>query len=120
MVTLTDQALIKEDDLLELTGDLLSLVEAGHRRIVLDFAAVERLSSWAASMLSDAVRRCGQAEGGAVKFSGLGRDVVAIFARLDGPRPEGLALSRYRLGDRRHLAPTCPNSVPCPSPSWPP
>ena len=80
VVTLTDQALIKEEDLFELTGDLLSLVEAGHRRIVLDFAAVERLSSWAASMLSDAVRRCGEAEGGAVKFSGLGPDVAAIFA----------------------------------------
>ena len=80
VVTLTDQALIKEEDLLELTGDLLSLVEAGHRRIVLDFAAVERLSSWAASVLSDTVRRCLVAEGGAVKFSGLSMDVSAIFA----------------------------------------
>ena len=43
IVSLTDQALIKEEDLLELTGDLLALVEAGHRRIVLDFFAVERL-----------------------------------------------------------------------------
>lgn len=80
VVTLTDQALIKEEDLLELTGDLLSLVEAGHRRIVLDFAAVERISSWAASTLSATARRCGAAEGGAVKFSGLGPDVAAIFA----------------------------------------
>ncbi len=80
MVTLTDQALIKEEDLLELTGDLLCLVEAGHRRIVLDFAGVERLSSWAASNLSAAIRKCGAVEGGAVKFSGLRPEIAAIFA----------------------------------------
>ena len=39
MVSLTDQALIKEEDLLELIGDVLALVEAGHRRVVLDFFA---------------------------------------------------------------------------------
>jgi anti-anti-sigma factor len=80
VVSLTDQALIKEDDLAELTGDLLALVEAGHRRIVLDFFAVERLSSWAARAIDEAVRRGSSAEGSAVKFSGLRPDVATIFA----------------------------------------
>jgi anti-anti-sigma factor len=80
IVSLTDQALIKEADLLELTGDLRALVEAGHRRIVLDFFAVERLSSWAARLIDDAVRSCGSVEGTAVKFSGLTSEVMRIFA----------------------------------------
>ena len=82
VVSLTDQALIKEDDLLELVGDLLALVEAGHRRIVLDFFAVERLSSWAAKSIDDAIRSCLGAVGGAVKFSGLRPEVAAIFAMV--------------------------------------
>ena len=80
IVSLTDQALIKEEDLLELTGDLLSLVEAGHRRIVLDFFAVERLSSWAANAINEAIRQSTTDEGNAVKFSGVRPEVAAIFA----------------------------------------
>jgi anti-anti-sigma factor len=80
IVSLTDQALIKEEDLHELTGDLRALVEAGHRRIVLDFFAVERLSSWAASVIDETVRHCGSLEGSAVKFSGLKPEVAMIFA----------------------------------------
>ena len=80
VVTLTDQALIREDDLAELAGDLRALVEAGHWRVVLDFANVERLSSWAASTINAAARVCFDAPGGAVKFSGLRPDVAAIFA----------------------------------------
>ena len=79
VVSLTDQALIKETDLLELTGDLLALVEAGHRRVVLDFFAVERLSSWAANSIDGAIRSC-LAAGGSVKFSGLRPEVATIFA----------------------------------------
>jgi anti-anti-sigma factor len=80
IVSLTDQALVKEEDLIELTGDISALVEAGHRRIILDFFAVERLSSWAASAIDEAVRHCGSTEGTAVKFSGLKPDVATIFA----------------------------------------
>ncbi len=80
VVSLTDQALIKEEDLSELTGDLLALVEAGHRRIVLDFFAVERLSSWAARTINEAVRACFSTPGGAVKFSGLRPEISTIFA----------------------------------------
>ncbi len=80
IVSLTDQALIKEEDLFELIGDLKALVEASHRRMILDFFAVERLSSWAARMIDEAVRDCGSAEGSAVKFSGLKPEVAKIFA----------------------------------------
>jgi anti-anti-sigma factor len=80
IVSLTDQALIKEEDLAELAGDLQALVEAGHLRIVLDFFAVERLSSWAARTINETVRTCFQSSGGAVKFSGLRPEISAIFA----------------------------------------
>jgi anti-anti-sigma factor len=80
IVSLTDQALVKEEDLIELTGDVRALVEAGHRRIVLDFFAVERLSSWAASAIDEAVREWVSTEGTAVKFSGLKPDVAMMFA----------------------------------------
>jgi anti-anti-sigma factor len=80
IVSLTDQALIKEEDLAELSGDLQALVEAGHLRIVLDFFAVERLSSWAARTINEAVRACFATPGGSVKFSGLRPDIAAIFA----------------------------------------
>jgi anti-anti-sigma factor len=79
IVSLTDQALIKEADLWELAGDLLALVEAGHLRIVLDFSSVERLSSWAARTINEAVRPCFSTFGGSVKFSGLRPDLSAIF-----------------------------------------
>jgi len=80
VVSLTDQALIKEEDLDELVGDLKALVEAGHLRIVLDFFAVERLSSWAARTINNAVLSCLETPGGAVKFSGLRPEISAIFA----------------------------------------
>jgi anti-anti-sigma factor len=80
IVSLTDQALVKEEDLIELTGDVKALVEAGHRRIILDFFAVERLSSWAASAIDQAVREWVSTEGTTVKFSGLKPDVAMMFA----------------------------------------
>ena len=80
VVSLTDQALIKEEDLLELTGDLAALVEAGHRRVVLDFSAVERLSSWASSAIDGAIRACYSTEGSTLKVSGLRPELAAIFA----------------------------------------
>ena len=80
VVSLGDQALFKDEDLAELAGDLLALVEAGHLRLVLDFFSVERLSSWAARALNDAVGACLRAPGGSVKFSGLRPEISAIFA----------------------------------------
>jgi anti-anti-sigma factor len=80
VVSLTDQALVKEEDLVELSGDLLALVEAGHRRFVLDFFGVERLSSWAARSLDNTVKAACSTEGNAVKLSGVRPEVAAIFA----------------------------------------
>ncbi|WP_435008706.1 STAS domain-containing protein [Tundrisphaera lichenicola] len=79
VVILSDQALIREEDLEELTGDLLALTEAGHRRLVLDFSNVERLSTWAAGSISGVVRRCSGAEGGTVKVAGLRPQVASAF-----------------------------------------
>ena len=48
VVSLTDDALVRENDLEELVGDLLALIDAGHHRLVLDFGRVDRLSIHAA------------------------------------------------------------------------
>jgi anti-anti-sigma factor len=80
VVALTDGALVKQEDLRELSDDLLALIEAGHRRIVLDLSAVERLSSWAAGVLADVIARCKDVDGGVVKLCGLRPEVASIFA----------------------------------------
>jgi anti-anti-sigma factor len=80
VVALTDGALVKQEDLRELSDDLLALIEAGHRRFVLDLTAVERLSSWAAGVLADVIARCNAAEGGVLKLCGLRPEVASIFA----------------------------------------
>jgi anti-anti-sigma factor len=79
VVVLMDQSLTKQEDLQELAGDLLALVEAGHLRLVLDMAAVERLSSWAGGALADVVTRCRSVSGGALKVCGLRPPVASIF-----------------------------------------
>jgi anti-anti-sigma factor len=80
VVALTDQALVKQEDLRELADDLLALIEAGHRRLVLDLSAVERLSSWAAGVLADVFARCRATDGGVIKLCGLKSQVASIFA----------------------------------------
>ncbi len=80
IVVLTDTSLIKEDDLTELYGDLMALVEAGHHRLILNFAGVERLSSWAAGAVAEAVRQCVAARGGALRVCGLRSPLDAIFS----------------------------------------
>jgi anti-anti-sigma factor len=79
VVALTDRALIKEQELGELAEDLLALIEAGHNRVVLNFSAVERLSSWAVGAVAEALRRCNAVRHGALKICGLREDVAAIF-----------------------------------------
>lgn len=104
VVVLTDKALIKEPELSELAGDLLALVEAGHHRMVVNFTRVERLSSWAVGPVSEAIKVCAQARGGALRVCGLNPQVESIFAltglgrdvaifpdetsAIDGPWPE--------------------------------
>ena len=80
VVMLTDKALIKEPELSELAGDLLALVEAGHNRMVLNFGRVERLSSWAVGPVTEAIRLCAQARGGALRVCGLHSQVASIFS----------------------------------------
>ncbi len=108
VVILTDEALVREHDLRELVDDLLALVEAGHHRIVLDFAGVDRLSIHAAGSLAEPVRRCSAAQGGALRVCGLRPEVSAVFATaglgvrtevypdvasaIGGPWPEAPAL----------------------------
>ncbi len=114
VVSLTDQALIKEDDLSELAGDLLALVEAGHLRIVLDFFAVERLSSWAARTINDAVRACFATDGGRGEVLGTPPGNLRDL-RDDRARSGRRGLSRYLIRRRRDLA--RPPRLSAPSPS---
>jgi anti-anti-sigma factor len=79
VVTLTDKTLIKEPELGQMAGDLLALVKAGHHRIVLNFAGVERLSSLAVGAVAEALARCEAARGGGLKVCGLRSQVAAVF-----------------------------------------
>jgi anti-anti-sigma factor len=80
VVSLTDPILIKEQALRELADDLFALIEAGHHRMILNLAAVERLSSWVVGAMAEACRRCGSAPGGALKVCGLRPSLAAIFS----------------------------------------
>src|SRR4029077_10736449 len=79
IVALSDRTLLKEQELTELAGDLLALLEAGHHRIIVNFSAVERLSTWAVGFLAEAIRRCDLASEGALKVCGLRPELAAIF-----------------------------------------
>jgi anti-anti-sigma factor len=80
VVAIQDASLVKENDLAELAGDLVALIEAGHQRMVVDFVHVERLSVRAVDVLSGAIRACLSARGGAIKLAGLRPEVAAILA----------------------------------------
>ncbi len=79
VVAILDESLVREDDLLELGGDLVALIEAGHHRLVIDFAIVEHLSIRAVDALAGAIRGCASAIGGALKFAGLHAEVAAVL-----------------------------------------
>jgi anti-anti-sigma factor len=79
VLAITASSLIKEDDLEELSGDLLALVEAGHRRVVLNFAAVERLSTWAARTVAEMLDRYTADGDGMLKVCGLRPRIAGIF-----------------------------------------
>jgi anti-anti-sigma factor len=79
IVAILDAALVRDDDLAELAADLTALIEAGHHRLVLDFAVVERLSLRAVEALSGPIRDCA-ARGGALKLSGLRAEVASVVA----------------------------------------
>lgn len=102
VVALTDEALVREGDLAELVDDLFALIDAGHHRIVLDFARVERLTIGAAAALAGPARRCGES-GGLLKFSGLRPDVASAFG-LAGLAP---------------FAEVCPDAASAIAGAWP-
>ena len=58
VVGILDASLVREDDLAELSGDLVALIDAGHHRLVIDFANVEHLSIRAVGALAGAIRGC--------------------------------------------------------------
>jgi anti-anti-sigma factor len=80
VVALTDPILLREADVEELVADLSSLVEAGHRRLVVDFATVERLSTWGASALATAIRKLANQEGVAIKLTNRRAELATIAA----------------------------------------
>jgi anti-anti-sigma factor len=78
-LAITASSLIKEEDLDELSGDLLALAEAGHRRVVINFAAVERLSTWAARTVAGMLDRYTKDGDGMLKVCGLRPRIAGIF-----------------------------------------
>lgn len=80
VVKLLDQMLIKENVVQEVAEDLGDLLRAGHRRIVLNFENVERMSSQIVGVVGDAHRRCADEPGGLLKICGLKPQVAEVFA----------------------------------------
>ncbi len=79
LVRLRDVALLKESMIQELACDLIDLIEAGNRRVVLNFGRVERLASLVVVTVREAAARCRAGDGGALKACGLSLDLSAIF-----------------------------------------
>jgi anti-anti-sigma factor len=80
IVRLIDRDLVKESDIRELSEDLGDLIAAGHHRLVLNFEAVDRLSSQVAGALVEAQRRCAAADGGLLRVCKLQPGTVALFS----------------------------------------
>ncbi len=77
---LLDSLLIKENVIEELAEELDDLLRAGNRRVVLNFARVERMSSQIVGVVVNAHRRCAEGPGGLLKVCGLQPQVADIFA----------------------------------------
>jgi anti-anti-sigma factor len=111
IIRLVDRSLLKDADLDELAGDLRAMIEAGHGRIVLNFAAVERMASRVAAVAAQVHRQCRMIDGGALKACGLAPGLETIFrlasparevqlvadeaTAIDGPWPEPKALRPF-------------------------
>ncbi len=139
VVAILDASLVKGHDLAELADDLVALTEAGHHRLVVDFANVERLSIRAVVALAETVR--GESgRGGTLKFSGFRPELAPIVAMVGlasrvevcpdaaaaiaGPWPEspGLrplpvpVLARLLRSDRHEVPPPPPDAEEPPMP----
>ncbi len=80
VVKLLDSSLVRETILAELDEQLNVLIDAGVRRIVLDFHRVERLSCHLIVTLAKAYRRCTSTTGGLLRICRLGPEVAEILA----------------------------------------
>ncbi len=87
LVRFPDSRLLREDDLRTVAEELTALVRAGHHRLVLNFAGVERMSSQIVGAVAVAHRRCAAVEGGQLRLCGLLADLSELFALtgLAGP-----------------------------------
>jgi anti-anti-sigma factor len=108
LARLRDPSLLKPSEMDEVAQELYDLIEAGHRRIAVDFAAVERLSVGFVPVLVEAGRRCRALGDGLLKVFNLRPELAALIAlaaepgsfavaadessALEGPWPEEAAL----------------------------
>ena len=129
IVRIVDQALVQQAHIEEMGRDLLDLIDVGNHRLILNFAAVERLGSWIIGVVASAHRRCAEADGGKLKLCGLDPQLAEIFsivgmareldfqpdeaAAIDGPWPARRAPRQLpvdilmALGSLGELPPVC-------------
>ena len=86
VLRLTDQNLVKETEIRELTEDLLGLIEAGHHRLLISFGSVDRLSSWVAGAIAEAQKRCLATGDGLLKICDCNPPSQRFFSMLDQAR----------------------------------
>jgi anti-anti-sigma factor len=101
---LRPRTLLKPSELGAVAEEIVDLIEAGHRRIALDFAAVERMSIVFVPVLAEASRRCQGFADGALRVFNLRPELAELLqfaaepgslvvqpdeaAVLEGPWPE--------------------------------
>jgi len=90
IVHLRDEILVRESDIQEFADELTDLIEAGHRRIVLDFGNVDRLSCSILPHLSEAAKRCAEGNLGELRVFNLRPSVVPVVGLY--PMAHGLSL----------------------------
>ncbi|MDB5352197.1 MAG: hypothetical protein JWN86_3444 [Planctomycetota bacterium] len=78
VVRLRDKSLVKESDLQELGEELIDLICAGHRRLVIDFSVVERLSCLVLPVLANAANLCEEEGGGLLKVVNLRPELLPV------------------------------------------
>jgi anti-anti-sigma factor len=79
VVRLKEGGLVRESDLHDLSEELADLLGTGSRRVVLNFAGVERLSCHAAGVLADAHRRYADSGTALLKMCALRPPVAEVF-----------------------------------------
>lgn len=79
VVKLLDENLIKAHVIEEVARELDDLLHAGYERILIDFAAVERMSSQILAVVADLHRRCAARPGGQLRLCGLRPEVAEVF-----------------------------------------